>query len=161
MFTNNIVHTTSYQTANALPCFVWGGAIFLLLRYGVGGKARKVKKVYVGVGGKARLVYTSYVAVKGITVSWTPTNLGIGGKKTITFTALPYPSNATNLKLTWTKRDQYVTLTPSSDGMTCVCTASYAGESYASTITVSSADGPSVTLALTHSFGYIMSITKK
>lgn len=130
------------------------------LYVGVGGKARKVKKVYVGVGGKARLVYTSYIPVAGITVSWTPTNLG-SGKKTITFTALPYPSNATNLKLTWTKRDQYVTLTPSSDGMTCVCTASYAGESYASTITVSSVDGLSVTLALAHSFGYIISITKK
>ena len=31
-FTNNIVHTTSYQTANALPYFVWGGAILLLRR---------------------------------------------------------------------------------------------------------------------------------
>lgn len=131
------------------------------LYVGVGGKARKVKKVYVGVGGKARLVYTSYVAVSGINVSWTPTNLGVGGKKTITFTALPYPSNATNLKLTWTKRDQYVTLAPSSDGMTCVCTASYAGEMYGSTITVSSPDGPSVTLELIHAYAYIVSISKQ
>ena len=94
-------------------------------------------------------------------MSWTPTNLGIGGKKTITFTALPYPSNATNLKLTWTKRDQYVTLAPSSDGMTCVCTSFYAGETYGGTITVSSPDGPSVTLKLIHAYVYITSISKQ
>ena len=128
---------------------------------GVGGKARKIKKIYVGVGGKARLVYQSYVAVSGITVSWSPTNLGIGGKKTITFTALPYPSNASNLKLAWAKKDNYVTLTPSFDGTTCVCTASYAGEMYESTITVSSPDGPSVTLELLHAYAYIVKINKQ
>ena len=93
---NNIAHTTSYQTANALPCFAWGGAILLLLRYGVAGKARKVKKVYVGVGGKARLVWEAYVKVTGITLTL---NDKYADKPTIT--AVFIPSGATNQKVTW------------------------------------------------------------
>ena len=102
MFTNNIVHTTSYQTANALPCFVWGGAIFYYY-VGVAGKARKVKKVYVGVGGKARLVWQSYIPVTGISftsvANYKDSTYNADGvaKITILFT----PSNATNKTVAW------------------------------------------------------------
>ena len=33
---------------------------------GVGGKARKVKKMYAGIGGKARKVKKAYVGVNGV-----------------------------------------------------------------------------------------------
>ena len=64
------------------------------LYVGVGGKARKVKKVYVGVGGKARLVYTSYVAVTGITV--THENLYNHSSPVINFYVSITPSDATD-----------------------------------------------------------------
>ena len=163
LFTNNIVHITSYQTANALPCFVWGGAIFYYY-VGVAGKARKVKKVYVGVGGKARLVWAAYVKVTRITLTL---NNKYADRPTIT--AVFIPSGATNQKVTW---DITTSGNAMFNGISIVsstdhtCTVMHKNEimNFFTTITAKSMDGVTVKYSLSwtyNNFGSFWELTKK
>lgn len=110
---------------------------FFYYYVGVGGKARKVKKVYVGVGGKARLVYVAYIPVTSIKLGWEANyNWGTGESDAYhaTITAQLTPANATDQKVTWsiTKNGSTIHSMVISTNTSLVCVVSpevrYGGE---------------------------------